>query len=99
MEVTSGPPAKRSRAKSKAAAPAQQNGKPTIATKRPRAARKAALAPTAPSGTAPAQATEELTGMIATAAYFLAAERNFHPGRELDDWLEAERRIRSSFYG
>ena len=36
----------------------------------------------------------ELTGMIATAAYFLAAERNFAPGRELDDWLEAERRVR-----
>ena len=37
----------------------------------------------------------ELQGMIATAAYFLAAERNFAPGQELDDWLEAERRVRS----
>jgi len=35
----------------------------------------------------------ELTGMIATAAYFIAAQRNFAPGRELDDWLEAERHI------
>jgi hypothetical protein len=26
-------------------------------------------------------------------AYFIAAERNFAPGRELDDWLEAERRV------
>ncbi len=36
-----------------------------------------------------------LQGMIATAAYFLAAQRNFEPGRELEDWLEAERRVRS----
>jgi len=32
--------------------------------------------------------------MIATTACFLA-ERNFEPGRELQDWLEAERRVRS----
>jgi hypothetical protein len=28
--------------------------------------------------------------MIATAAYYLAERRGFAPGRELDDWLEAE---------
>jgi len=39
---------------------------------------------------------DELRGMIETAAYYLAAERNFSPGRELDDWLEAERRIRAT---
>ena len=37
----------------------------------------------------------DLSGMIATAAFYLAAERNFTPGHELDDWLEAERRIRA----
>jgi len=106
MEVTSGPSAKRPRAKSKAPA-SQQNEKPTIVAKKPRGTRKAASAVTALAETAtpavttapPQPASEELEGMIATAAYFLAAERHFHPGGELDDWLEAERRIRSSFYG
>ena len=36
----------------------------------------------------------DLTATIATAAFYLAAQRNFAPGHELDDWLEAERRIR-----
>lgn len=31
--------------------------------------------------------------MIAEAAYFKAAQRNFGGGRELDDWLEAEAEI------
>ncbi len=31
--------------------------------------------------------------MIAVAAYFLAEKRNFIGGRELDDWLTAERDI------
>jgi hypothetical protein len=30
---------------------------------------------------------------IAITAYFLAAARNFEPGHELEDWLEAERRV------
>lgn len=38
-------------------------------------------------------AAPDLTPMIATMAYFLAAERHFAPGHELDDWLEAERRV------
>ena len=40
---------------------------------------------------------EEMTGMIATAAYFIAAERHFAAGHELDDWLEAERLVREQF--
>ena len=40
---------------------------------------------------------DEVTGMIATTAYFIAAERHFAAGHELDDWLEAERRIRAQF--
>lgn len=31
--------------------------------------------------------------MIAEAAYYRAQERNFCPGNELDDWLQAERDI------
>lgn len=39
-------------------------------------------------------ASENAHDSIATAAYFLAAKRNFAPGHELDDWLEAERLVR-----
>ena len=35
--------------------------------------------------------------MIAEHAYFLAAERGFTPGAELDDWLAAEREIDRRF--
>jgi hypothetical protein len=38
----------------------------------------------------------DLQTEIAKAAFYLAAERNFTPGHELDDWLEAERRIKAS---
>jgi len=31
--------------------------------------------------------------MIAEAAFYRAARRNFDPGHELDDWLEAERAV------
>jgi len=31
--------------------------------------------------------------LIAERAYHLAAERNFAPGREMDDWLAAEAEI------
>jgi hypothetical protein len=41
----------------------------------------------------------DLTDMIATTAYFLAAERHFMPGHELDDWLEAERRVHALVNG
>ena len=32
-------------------------------------------------------------GELAEAAYFLSQARGFAPGRELDDWLAAEREI------
>jgi len=37
-----------------------------------------------------APCAESRLDMIATAAYYLAERRGFAPGRELDDWLEAE---------
>ena len=37
----------------------------------------------------------DLNGLVATTAFYLAADRNFEPGHELDDWLEAERRVRA----
>ena len=35
--------------------------------------------------------------MIATAAYYRAEQRNFAPGHDFEDWLEAEREVRASF--
>jgi hypothetical protein len=63
--------------------------------KKPRAPRKTLTTKTA----ATEPSSEELGGMIATEAYYLAAARNFTPGRELDDWLEAERKVRAKLYG
>jgi hypothetical protein len=40
---------------------------------------------------------DELTGMIATAAYFCAAQRSFEPGHELEDWLAAEQQIKALY--
>jgi hypothetical protein len=35
----------------------------------------------------------EITHMIAMAAYFIAAERGFSPGSEMEDWLQAEKQV------
>ena len=95
--------AKRSRAKPKAA-------KTSVAAlpeaaKKPRPASKSPTAKTTPvTEVAVVAATleptpEDIGGMIATAAYYLAAARNFSPGHELDDWLEAERAVHAQLYG
>jgi hypothetical protein len=96
MEVNPGTSAKRPRAKAKDAAAAEG----AAAAKKPSTRKKAAVAKSKPAEMPMAAAPlseATLNGMIATAAYFLAAERDFAPGRELDDWLEAERRIRSQY--
>lgn len=84
MQVSSeSPPPKRSRAKAK---PKDE----AAATPKPRKTKtKATAEPVAAVQLPPA----DRTAMVATAAYYLAAERNFAPGHELDDWLEAERRV------
>lgn len=38
----------------------------------------------------------DLQHEIAIAAYFLAEQRSFTPGHELDDWLQAERQVREA---
>jgi hypothetical protein len=98
MQTTSdSPPPKRARAKTKSAA-----AQPTITLKK-RTAKTPAPAEPAPSTAVEAKETEEnvseINGMIATAAYFLAEERGFAPGHELEDWLEAERRIKVLCFG
>ena len=50
------------------------------------------------AGQTPAD-TPDLTPHIAIAAYFLAAARQFAPGHELDDWLQAERMLRMGAAG
>lgn len=55
----------------------------------------------APAGTLPEREIEvgppepspELRGRIAEAAYYRAQRRGFAPGREMEDWLEAEREV------
>jgi len=36
--------------------------------------------------------------LIAETAYFLALERHFVPGRELDDWLQAEQEVDATLH-
>lgn len=81
MQVSSeSPPPKRSRAKAKPKDAAAATSKRRKIQAEPVAAVQRPLA--------------DMTAMVATTAYYLAAERNFEPGHELDDWLEAERRVR-----
>lgn len=83
------PPAKRSRAKAKSDTP--------DTPKKPRVSKKAASKPVAAEAepltatTANKPGADALAGEIATTAYFIAAQRNFAPGQELNDWLTAER--------
>src|SRR5262245_29817827 len=86
MEMTTADASKRSRAKASAAAAPKSASKRAT---RKQAAEPAALPAEPVIVAAPAS---DLTDMIATTAYFLAAERAFVPGHELEDWLEAERR-------
>jgi Protein of unknown function (DUF2934) len=40
-----------------------------------------------------------LNVMIAEAAFYKAEKRNFHPGYEMRDWLEAKKDILNAVYG
>jgi len=96
MQISTGTtPAKRTRAKASDSSPSS--------TAAPKKSRRKATGAAVASETQieivtmeAAPAMEDLTGLIATTAYFIAAERNFAAGRELDDWLEAERRIKGA---
>jgi len=87
MDVTSGTgPEKGVRAKAKTTSTTAKES-----AAKPRARKPAALADAEVSE--PEAPSIDVVGVIATTAYFIAAERNFEPGHELDDWLEAERRV------
>jgi hypothetical protein len=86
--------AKRSRVKVVVKAPAAEKPPRKTLT----ATRKKTLAAAVIIQSAP-QPAVDLHGEIAKTAFYLAAERNFVPGHEFDDWLEAERRIKSRKFG
>jgi len=66
---------------------------PEASPARKRAPRKRA-AVAAPEAAAPAFVDpQQRAALIARAAYFLAMERGFMPGHELEDWLAAESRV------
>jgi len=46
-----------------------------------------------------ATSSEETRRRIAEAAYFRAKERNFEPGHELEDWVEAESEVMGRING
>ena len=47
-----------------------------------------------PKGKVPTS-SQQMNELISAAAYFRAERRNFEPGHELDDWLDAEAEIMS----
>ncbi len=48
------------------------------------------VAPSDIMGSDPNPGAEDRLNFIASAAYYKAETRGFMPGKELDDWLEAE---------
>lgn len=80
--------------------PTQKRPRPKIVVKKAttKAVRKAPASRAASTKSRAAESAVnspiDLHNMIETAAFFLAAERNFAAGHELEDWLEAERRIK-----
>ncbi len=82
------------KASAKSAAKVSSNQK--VATKSKAAKTTAATAPRQKKTTKSGVATVlDMQPMIATAAYYLAEQRNFAPGYELQDWLAAEQLIRT----
>jgi hypothetical protein len=78
-------------------APAAKSGRKTLTTKKKSASTSDAAAPpqSAVENTSDIAAPVDMHALIERAAFFMAAERGFAPGHELDDWLEAERRVRA----
>ncbi len=86
-------PVKRSRARKADGAP-----------KKPRASKKPApmeviaiQSDVVTSEAATLPSADALANQIAITAYFIAAQRNFVSGHELDDWLNAEREVLSRY--
>lgn len=61
------------------------------------ATKSRAAASQAPGAAQQAQTPDDRWQLIEVRAYLLAESRGFEPGRELDDWLQAEREVDSQF--
>ena len=85
--TTSGAKRPRTKAVGTVVAPKPKRKTLTASRKKP-----SAVSPV-PASAQPQPALLDLNAAIATSAFYLAAERGFAPGHELDDWLEAERRV------
>lgn len=60
--------------------------------------RKPTTAPNEPSTDAsgePSASIDDFQAQVAEAAYFLAEQRGFSPGFEMEDWLAAEAQLRT----
>jgi Protein of unknown function (DUF2934) len=92
MDVTpTNTPSKGARAKVVKTPAAEKPARKTLTTARKKATTSPAVI------IAPKAVTSmDLQSEIEKTAFYLAAERHFEPGHELDDWLEAERRIKAS---
>lgn len=84
--------------KSKAvAAETAVEAKPQKAPKPRKSVAKSSPAEAVETVTVVKPSTAELSSMIAQAAYYIAAQRDFAPGNEFEDWLAAEREILSRY--
>jgi hypothetical protein len=68
--------------------------RPTQAYKPARTAPDVPSVETAASGNGQSPTPEQLYRMIQETAYFKAKARNFAPGHEVQDWIEAEAEVR-----
>jgi len=82
------PPPSAASVKNRAARVAAEKARLTKAQAKPTAKVK-----TAKLVSASGASDQERYEMIAEAAYFRAADRNFAPGHEIDDWVAAEKEI------
>lgn len=91
----------RNKAASAATKPATKLVKGTVTAKPPRSRKKAPEAVSQPASdnanvviTSVAPIDEQqINAMIATAAYYLAVQRDFAPGNAVGDWLAAEQQV------
>jgi hypothetical protein len=67
--------------------------KPAQATPKPDSKAAAPRAASMPMAGTALGTSDETRRKIAEAAYFRAKQRNFEPGHELEDWIEAESEV------
>ncbi len=85
--------------KSSARIPAQPEAAKAPAPAAPVAAPAAPAAKAAPAAPAKAVDAKERYQMVAREAYFLAEKRGFTAGKELEDWIVAEKTVAARLAG